>query len=91
MQATTIRCDKDTLLQLDALAEARNRSRTWIINQALIEYIAREKKREQFKMYVLNSWQQYQETGLHVTDDELVTWLKTWGSEHETVAPQCHK
>ena len=91
MQATTIRCDKDILEQLDALAEARNRSRTWIINQALSEYIAREEKREQFKVHVLKSWQQYQETGLHVTDDELIAWLETWGGENETAAPQCHK
>ena len=77
MQATTIRCDKDTLQQLDALAEARNRSRTWVINQALTEYIAREEKREQFKTHVLTSWRNYQETGLHVTDDELVAWLET--------------
>ena len=91
MQATTIRCDENVLQQLDALAEARNRSRTWIINQALTEYIAREEKREQFKTHVLRSWQQYQETGLHVTDDELVAWLETWGGEQEVEAPQCRR
>jgi predicted transcriptional regulator len=91
MQATTIRCDKNILQQLDTLAEARNRSRTWIINQALTEYIARENKREQFKSHILKSWHQYQETGMHVTDDELVAWLATWGSENETDAPECHK
>ena len=91
MQATTIRCDKDILQQLDALAEARNRSRTWVINQALAEYVAREEKREQFKGYILKSWQQYQETGLHVTDDELVAWLETWGGENEAEMPQCGK
>ena len=91
MQATTIRCDEHVLQQLDALAEARKRSRTWIINQALTEYIAREERREQFKTHVLKSWQQYQETGLHVTDDALVAWLETWGGEQEVEAPQCRR
>jgi predicted transcriptional regulator len=91
MQATTIRCDASVLHQLDALAEARNRSRTWIINQALTEYIAREEKREKFKEHVLKSWRQYQETGLHVIDDEITAWLETWGSEHEMEAPPCHE
>ena len=91
MQATTIRCNKEVLQQLDVLAQARNRSRAWLINQALAEYVAREEKREQFKMHVLNSWQQYQETGLHVTDDELVAWLETWGGENEAEAPQCRR
>ena len=77
MQATTIRCGKDVLQQSDARAQAANRSRTWIINQALIEHTAREEKREQFKARVLRSWQNFQETGLHVTDDELVAWLET--------------
>jgi predicted transcriptional regulator len=91
MQATTIRCDKEILQQLDSLAEARNRSRTWVINQALSEYVAREEKREQFKRHILKSWQQYEETGLHVTDDELVAYLQTWGSENEAEMPECHK
>lgn len=91
MQATTIRCDKDVIQQLDALAEARNRSRTWIINQALTEYLSREKRREQFKDHVRKSWQEYEESGLHVTDDELVAWLETWGSENEAEMPQCHR
>ena len=46
---------------------------------------------EQFTIDVLKSWQHYQETGLHVTDDELVAWLETWGSENESDMPHCHK
>jgi len=36
------------------------------------------------------SWLSYQDTGLHLTRKEVSDWLKTWGSEKETVMPQCH-
>ena len=38
----------------------------------------------------LQSWQEYAETGLHVTGDEAIAWLETWGTEGEKDAPQCH-
>jgi len=40
---------------------------------------------------LLQAWQDYQETGLHVTSDEAIAWLQTWGSDHEQSAPACHR
>ena len=53
--------------------------------------IACDEKREEFKAYILKSWQEYQETGLHVTGDEVIAWLETWASENEAEPSQCHR
>lgn len=41
---TTIRLDQNILEHLDKLADVLNRSRAWIIKEAVTEYIAREEK-----------------------------------------------
>ena len=51
----------------------------------------REEKREAFRQGAINAWNEYQETGLHVTGDEVIAWLDTWGEENEKAAPVCHK
>ena len=38
----SIRADQELIAQFSALAEATDRSRTYLINQAMEEYIARE-------------------------------------------------
>lgn len=91
MQTTTIRCEADLLQKIDALAQNNNRSRSWVITQALAEYVDRATQQDRYKADVLESWRHYQETGLHVTGDELKAWLATWGTPLETEAPQCHK
>ena len=36
------------------------------------------------------SWDEYQQTGLHVTGDEMSAWLRTWGTDDESEPPECH-
>jgi len=44
-----------------------------------------------FHQEALQAWEEYKETGLHVTGAEVIEWLKTWGTEHERAAPTCHR
>ncbi|WP_199699005.1 hypothetical protein [Oleomonas cavernae] len=37
------------------------------------------------------AWAEYQETGLHLTQQEIETWLDSWGTDAETEVPRCHK
>lgn len=41
---TTIRLDKDTMQGLDKLANALGRSRSWLIKEAVSQYLEREEK-----------------------------------------------
>jgi predicted transcriptional regulator len=46
--------------------------------------------RENFLQEALASWASYQETGLHLNEQEIRDWLTTWGTENETEVPLCH-
>ena len=56
-----------------------------------VQYVEREEKRVSFRQDAINAWNEYQETGLHVSDDEVIAWLDTWGEEIENAAPVSHK
>jgi predicted transcriptional regulator len=96
MTATSIRpvaikIDEDTRNRVKRLAEARQRSSHWLMLEAIRQYVEREEKREAFRQDGIRAWNEYQETGLHVTGDEVIAWLDTWGEENEQAAPVCHK
>jgi predicted transcriptional regulator len=52
--------------------------------------VEREKSRQDFLAEAQASWLEYQESGLHLTGDEISQWLKSWGSGRESVLPRCH-
>ena len=89
--ATSIKLDEDLKNRIQNLANMRHRSAHWIMREAIREYIEREEARESFKQEAIESWTAYQETGRHLTDQEVHNWLKTWGTEKETKAPSCHE
>ena len=86
-----IKIDQNTRDRVKRLAEARHRTSHWVMREAISQYVEREEKREAFRQDAINAWNKYQETGLHVTGDEVMTWLDTWGEENEQAAPVCHK
>lgn len=59
--------------------------------EAIQQYVEREEARESFKHEALASWAAYQETGRHLTGQEVRTWLNAWGTEDEKTVPECHK
>lgn len=89
--STSIKLGEDLKNRIQNLANMRHRSAHWIMREAIREYIEREEARESFKQEALESWTAYQETGRHLTDQEVRNWLKTWGTEKETKAPACHE
>ena len=82
--------DAKTQLRLERLAESRQQSPHLIMNEALLQYLEREEKSERLRQDTLDAWDEYQATGLHVTGEEVVAWLETWGDENELPAPECH-
>ena len=86
-----IKIDQDTRDRVKRLAEARHRTPHWLMREAISQYVEREEKRESFRQDATNAWNEYQETGLHVTGDEVIAWLDSWGGEDEKAAPACHR
>jgi predicted transcriptional regulator len=59
------------------------------MREATHEYIEREERRAAFRWDVLAAWNEYRQTGLHATADEVDAWLATWGTDGEAPAPEC--
>ena len=82
--ATSVKLDDELKSRIQQLAEKRHRSAHWIMREAIRDYVGREEARESFKQEALSSWTAYQESGKHLTGEEVVDWLSTWGTDKET-------
>jgi predicted transcriptional regulator len=89
--ATSVKLDEDLANRLRRLAGRRQRSPHSMMREAIREYVEREEARESFKEEALASWTAFQETGRHLSGDELRDWLKSWGSDSEAELPDCHE
>lgn len=96
MTATTarpmsVKLDPDTRARMERLAEARQRTTHWMMREAISQYVEREENREAFRQTALKAWDEFRETGLHATTQEVDAWLASWGAENELPVPVCHK
>jgi predicted transcriptional regulator len=89
--ATSIKIDDELKDRVQQLANVRQRSAHWIMREAIAQYVEREEARDSFQQEALASWTAYQETGQHLTGQEVRSWLDTWGTEEEAERPLCHK
>lgn len=86
MSVTTVRLQADIEKHLEAIASRLQRSKGWVINQALTEYI----EKQQLDM---DRWQQTLEAmesaakGNVVDADDVHDWLGSWGTGNEQKAP----
>jgi predicted transcriptional regulator len=89
--ATSIKLDDDLSDRVRRLAGLRQRTPHWIMREAIRQYVAREEARESFRQDALASWAAYQETGRHLTNEEVQAWLAAWGTDTEAGPPECHE
>lgn len=86
----SLKLDQTDHERLKSLADAKHRKPHFLMKEAIRQYLDREEAREAFKQEALASWQEYQETGQHLTGGEVANWLDTWGTDQEKAAPACH-
>jgi predicted transcriptional regulator len=89
--ATSVKLDDDLKQRIQHLADVRHRTPHWIMREAIRDYVEREEAKESFKQEALASWKAYQETGRHLTGQEVRDWLNTWGTDKQTNIPPCHE
>lgn len=75
MRPTTVRIDDNVLDRLDSLAGTLNRSRSWIINQAIEKFVDYE---EWFAQEVQAGLSEVQQ-GKIATDEEVKKAFNKWG------------
>lgn len=87
--ATSVKLEDQLKDRVQKLATARRRSSHWIMHEAIVQYVEREEKREVFREETLQSWEEFQQTGLQASAEDVEKWLSSWGSENEIPAPKC--
>ncbi len=87
MSVTSIRLQKDLETPLEELAKKLNRSKNWLINQAVKEFVAKgslEEKRWAETLQALDSV----ERGQVVGSEEVHQWMESWGKDDELSSPK---
>ena len=83
MSTTSFRMDDELSPQLDEIAQSLRRSKSWIIHEALQLYIERERKRQKMLLETEEALADLEAHRL-LSGDEVMKWLETWGTAHET-------
>lgn len=91
LKTISVKLDQETRDQIDYIAEVHRRTAHWIMREAIRQYVDREIKREAFRQSTLKAWNEYHETGLYASAEEVNHWLSSWGTDNELPAPVCHK
>ena len=86
-QTVSVRLDDDTLNQLDMMAKAAERSRAWLMAQAVKQYV----EHEAWQIDAIKKSLEKLESGTAKFADhaDVALWLSSWGSDNETGRPQC--
>ena len=87
MSVTTVRLQPEVETGLAAMADKLHRSKNWLINQAIREFVARqelEQSRWKETLIAMESVAQ----GKVVSGLAVHSWLESWGSSDELPPPQ---
>ncbi len=87
MAITDIRLQSDLEPTLEKLATKLRRSKNWLVNQAVREYIEKNKieaKRWEDTLLALESVK----GEMHIPEEKVDMWLQSWGTENEEQPPK---
>ena len=87
MGMTSVRMPDDLLQRLDSTATRLRRSKGWIINDAVREYLEREELRQRRDDETREALAEL-DAGQVVDGDEVLAWIDSWGSENEREPPR---
>ena len=86
MGVTSIRLNQENEEPLENLSKKLDRSKNYLINQAIKEYIARQSMDDARWEDTLKALASIKE-GKTIDEAEVVSWLKSWGTDSEKSAP----
>ena len=86
MGVTSIRLSEENEEPLESLSQRLDRSKNYLINQAIKEYIARQSMDDARWEDTLKALASIKE-GKTIDEAEVVSWLKSWGTDSEISAP----
>ena len=87
---TSLKLDSATRERVLQIATARRRTPHWVMREAIGEYVEREDRRERLRQDALAAWADYQQSGLHLTGEEVDAWLAKLEAGEKVDPPECH-
>jgi predicted transcriptional regulator len=77
MSGTTmgVKVDQETRERLKRVSEMKDRSVHWLMKEAICRYLETEERFEQEKAEDRARYQAYLDTGRHISNDEMMSWL----------------
>ncbi len=86
MGVTSVRLNSDIEAPLENLAQRLDRSKNYLINQAIKEFVARQAMEDSRWEDTLKALESVKE-GKLIDESEVTSWLKTWGADSESAPP----
>jgi predicted transcriptional regulator len=87
MSITTVRLRPEIEASLAAMAARQHRTKSWLINQALKEFIQRQEQ-EQIRWQETLQAMESVARGEAVSGEAVHAWLRSWGTPHELPPPK---
>ena len=88
--STSIKLDPNMKDRVQRVADSMRRTPHWVMKEAVEKYVTDAERREAWERDSLEALRELDETGLHVTGEEVMVWLESWGTDDEKPAPECH-
>ncbi len=86
----TVKLDTVDRTRISVLAQLKKRTPHYLMKEAILEYIQREEARQNFIQAAQTSFEQYKETGSHITLDEFSAWVDAVQKKPDSDMPPCH-
>ena len=86
MSVTSIRLNSEVETPLEDLAKKLDRSKNYLINQAIKEYVARQSMEEARWVDTQAALESVQ-SGKSISEKKVKAWLESWGEKDEKVPP----
>jgi len=86
MGVTSVRLNADIEAPLENLAQRLDRSKNYLINQAIKEFVARQAMEDSRWEDTLKALASVKK-GNVIDEAEVMSWIKSWGTDNESSLP----
>jgi len=83
-----VKLDETTRDRLKHLGEVKQRSTHWLMREAIRKYLEEEEACEARNRQADAAWEEYRRTGEAVSNESVMAWLDSWGTDQEGPCPK---
>jgi RHH-type rel operon transcriptional repressor/antitoxin RelB len=80
----SMRISDDLKKSLETISKISHRSQSQIANKAIAEYV----EKNEWKLKAIQEAKKEADKGVFVSQEAIIDWLDSWGSENELQAPE---